>query len=280
MYSLKKNNTCYLNILFTAFLKNSKIVQTLFFFLFASVVGAQDRENKALPAISTKILWTLSKATGWIKGSDGQWLEGNNKIQSLRLSSADANRFETEKNISGYDNFKTMEAREITVEGNAFILITKKFVPGKWEFPTMERGFITQPVISYVVIKKNNASLMDENSAPGFDIPMYYWGTVEDSPKFASDIAADINKQCIKYTWISSSKGTDQSLNFYYKELPDKSKCRFLITTSKDGMSQTQFLVNPVNRGFDFSYTSLKDYYYELPTSSMTTLISLFKPEG
>jgi hypothetical protein len=260
-------------------MKTFRLTQLVFLILLTSFVKAQDRENKSLPAVSPKILWSLTKATGWIKGSDGQWLKGSNKIQRLRLSSADVARFETGVNITGHDNFKIIEAREINVEGTSLLLITKKFIPGKWEYPTTQNGFLATPVISYVVIKKNNAELKTgEFSEPGFDIPLYYWGTVEDSPKYLSEIAVDINKQCVKYDWISSSKGTDRSLSFSYNELPDKTNCRFMLTSSQDGFSESEFLLNPAGRGFDFNYKNLKDIYFEVPVSSMAVLVSLLKP--
>lgn len=75
--------------------------------IFLNIVAhaQDDRQNASLPVIGNKFLWSLSEATGWVKNSEGQWLEGKNVIYERHLSAADKSVFTQGKNILGKDNF-------------------------------------------------------------------------------------------------------------------------------------------------------------------------------
>ncbi len=95
--------------------------------LFSLPVQAQsERTNSALPVFSDAVVWSLNKATGWIKNSEGQWLEGQNKVQRKAMSIDDKDEWEKEINSVGLDNFIQYEIREMAFAGIGFLLFTKR----------------------------------------------------------------------------------------------------------------------------------------------------------
>lgn len=258
-------------------LRKTLTVATLILVFLNLHLAAQDRENKNLPAISQTVLWTLTEATGWIKGSDGQWLSGKNKIQCLDLSSGDAERFEKDINIVGLDNFSKWEARDITVEGKPFLILIKNYKVADYEYPEFKKGLKIVPKVTFAVIKKNGSKYSPKNpKGPVYESSLYYWGTVKNSANLFNDIGISINKMSEKNPWISTSEGTSRTLHIYYKVLDDPTKSRF-FTDAYITDSAVEHLFLPADV-FLIQRDVVKEAYFEVATSAFSGLISLIKP--
>ncbi len=231
---------------------------------------AQERENKSLPVISNEVLWSLDTATGWSKGTDGQWLEGKNKIQDERLGSKDTGKFNEGLFKLGFDNFQKLEIRKVNVEGRNFLILIKKFLSHKYAEP-MDFKDHSVPRIVFIVFEENSGIISHDNKA---SITIFYRGIVDVSENYISDISSAINKMAIQYPWIRTSEGTASNLYFYYKlSDTDKSVSRFVFLTNKDELSEHFFL--PIPRLFNLSRKALNDYYFEVPASKTKKLADL-----
>ena len=53
---------------------------------FSGNLAAQERVSAKLPEISSTVLWSINKATGWVFNEEQQWIEGHNKIEVSKVS--------------------------------------------------------------------------------------------------------------------------------------------------------------------------------------------------
>lgn len=245
-----------------------------------NLFAQDDRVNHSIPVIGDTALWTIKKATGWMKSEEGQWLEGNNKIQKYRVSVNNKAEWETGINAAGKDNFIKMEARSITIGGVDLLLILKYTKDGNFETPVLEKGWRPMETVKYFVVKKGatQAKAFDDKSDyKTFDMKIYFNGYVENTPdalkKIASAIAAvDAGEPLYK------ELGSNGSIMLYYGDLKDGKSCRFFMRMNKGGMQP----YDTFPRQPELEYSSpwvrpVEHYYYECPKEGMTGLIDLIK---
>lgn len=259
-----------LNPILTFFLFVLSLPQTMF--------AQDDRVNHAIPVIGDTALWTIKKATGWMKNEEGQWLEGKNKIQKYRMSVNNKPEWETGLNAVGKDNFIKLEARSITIGGIELLLILKYTKDGNFETPVLEKGWKPTETIKYYVVKKHVTSAKDyddKSDYKTFEMKLYFNGYVENTPdalkKIASAIAA-VDEGEPRYKEV----GSNASIMFYYGDLKDGKPCRFFIRMNKGGAQP----YDTFPRQPEMEYSSpwvrpLEHYYYECPKANMAGLITL-----
>ncbi len=249
----------------------TKILTSIIFFLILSNIYAQDRTNKSLPNIASEALWSLDKATGWMLGSDGQWLEGKNKIQKEGLGSADSKKFNEGLFKLGTDNFSKIEIRKIKIEGVDFYILLKHFITHKYMFPTDIKDH-SMSAITFLVFKPNSAE--KQRGQDFYELSLYYMGVVDNSDDYIKTIRSEINDEAIKHPWISTSDGTTVSLKVYHKlSDTDKSVSRFFINTSEDIVNSHLLLPIPQSLGLDKK--PLNDYYFEVDVTQTKGLLDL-----
>jgi len=230
---------------------------------------AQERTNKAIPVIAASNLWSLTEATGWMKSTDGQWIEGKNKIQNIKLSSQ--GKFNEGLYKLGQDNFTSIEIREITVENRKLVILMKKLTSYKYMEPTTLED-ISLPKVAYVVFDKNTGVLNKNTGA--YEIPIFFAGNVSQSEKSFTDITAQINALALRYPWISTSEGTDRIFYLHYKiSDTDANVARFMMYTHQD--MATDHLLLPIPIPFVLDKKPLQDYYFEVPTAKTKGLADL-----
>lgn len=250
-----------------------KILTCLSLFLFFWLsVHAQERENKSLPVISSEVLWSLNKATGWMKGMDDQWLEGKNKIQYITLGSQDTEKFDQGFYKLGMDNFESIEVRNVKMEQRDLLLITKKFNRHQHKtIRNIERDE-SKPVIVYMVVDKNTGEIA--NTENMYELNLFGFGSFEVTDDYLEKIASVLGSLIAKYDWLTTSRGTTSLFHFYYKisdTNPDVA--RFYMSSNYESL--TQYSLLPFTVPFSLDRKPLDDYYFEVPTAQIASFANL-----
>jgi len=238
--------------------------------------GGSDRVNENATQISDKVLVKINKATGWLKATDGQWLEGRNKIQNLDITSKDIKEAETGVYKIGADNFEWIEVREVTVQGRQLLMIIKKMQSHK-DREIFNLNENSAPAIVYAVFDKNKAIFNKAKNE--YETSMFYWGAIEASENYLAGITSDINTIALKYPHVSQSKGTEQNLYLCFTTSEkDPDVGRFLLYCSKDVWTGHVFLPIPLLSGSQVEQREpVKDFYFELPAKEIMPVVNLIK---
>ncbi|WP_306565380.1 hypothetical protein [Flavobacterium lindanitolerans] len=242
-------------------MKAKLLLCSLLVVLLTQNAAAQERTNKAIPVISAQKLFTLNSATGWVKSTDGQWLEGKNKIQNITLSSQ--GKFNEGYYKLGQDNFTSFEIREVTVENRKLLILLKWLTTHKYAEPTTLEDISLQK-IAYVVVDKNTG-VLNKNTGQ-YELPIFFAGNVLQTENYIKDIVSQINSLAVRHPWISTSEGTDRLFYFCYK-LSDSNAnvARFMMFTHQD--MAVDHLLLPIPIPFKLDKKPLRDYYFEIPAT-------------
>lgn len=139
----------------------TKHFATVFVLLFIISLEAksQNRTNDPLPVIS-KLTGQLSTAQGWFKNSSGEWLGRKNKIVSNL--GKDTKVLENYQKYSlGQDNFIAFEKRDITIDGNEYTLILKKYRDGFYKYESIEEGWVPQTSCEFYILDPNEIAKIE-----------------------------------------------------------------------------------------------------------------------
>jgi hypothetical protein len=239
---------------------------------------SQERENKPLPVIAKTALWTLTEATGWVISADGQWLSAKNKIECYGLNSTEKTGFTKGRNAVGIDNFAAWEARDITIGGKDFLLITKSLTTG-WYKNRYLPDFSTIDKTIFMVVKKNSAKLekKSDDTLPHYKLHLYYYGAVENGINSLAEISANVNASYIRDPEFNNV-GTDNDLTIYYAENKDPKNCRFFALATTDAVPPGKLLL-PFYTDFlvKGEWINFNKAYFELPTAKFAGLLGVIK---
>lgn len=244
--------------------------------LLSSAAKAQDRINVTIPTIEKTPIWSLTSAKGWIKNSEGQWIEGRNKIQNFNNSIADKASWENEGNARGLDNFASFELRKIDIDGYPFLLLTKNYIDDKWRLEFTKKGWSPAPTTKYVVFKEFGSEIIPGPEEKRFMVPLYFAGTLPYSADVLQKIALEISS--VKTKEILEAKTTDANMNVIYVE-PDEKTCRFFFQRQYGvGAFANDFKPERLS-GSELMIFAPNDFYYECPKSAMAGLIKELLPQ-
>lgn len=130
---------------------------TLFALLHISILTfSQNRVNEQLPIIS-QLNGILNNSTGWLKNESGQWISSKNKIPN-DLGEDQKILGNYEKYSIGEDNFISFERRDITIDGETYVLILKKYRDGYYKYESIEKGWMPTNSCKFYVLNKNEIS--------------------------------------------------------------------------------------------------------------------------
>lgn len=239
-----------------------------------SSAAQDDRQNASLPIIGDKILWSLAEATGWIKNSEGQWLEGKNIIYEKHLSASDKSKFTEGRNILGKDNFIKYELRNISIGGIDFLLFTKSITESGYDYPSTKMGWKPLKGVHYLVIKKKEATTKQntfDTKALSYEAPCYFRGLVDLKEGYLDKIALNIAESDQQNPEFKKL-GITVDFMLYYKLLTDGKTCRFhVFANGIESAMQPKERVSVIN---DHAI-AMQDYYFECPKEKLDGLLQL-----
>lgn len=251
---------------------NKSVIVFSIIFLSIAAHAQDDRQNASLPVIGSKVLWSLSEATGWIKNNEGQWLEGKNVIYERHLSAVDKSSFNEGKNILGKDNFIKYELRDITIGGIDFLLLTKGIIESGYDYPSTKGGWKPLKGVYYLVFKKGKAKVKQHDYEPkavSYTAECYFRGLVDLKEGYLEKIALNIAESDRENPDFKKA-GITVDFRLDYKLLTDGKMCRFhLFADARDWDMQPEghvgFIHDHANR--------LQDYYFECPKEKLDELL-------
>lgn len=240
-----------------------------------------DRTNDELPVIADKPVWVLTKATGWMKNYEGQWLEGKNLIPKHNLSSTNKESWKAGINAVGKDNFKKIEVRDMTFAGQKLLILLKYLDDGYFDYPKLGTGWKPLPMIRYYVLKKNETKPKAYDLEPAYQnytMETYFLGLVPDTGNALQQIKTSIaylhknNDQLLKF-------GSVTKLRLFYTTLKDGTTCRFHFHTVS---GNEYFDTYPYGSALEYNsptHVPVAQYYFECPKASMTGFIDLIQKQ-
>jgi hypothetical protein len=214
-------------------MKNKSLILTLIISLSFSNLFSQERVNKPIPTISTKINSQLTKSTGWTLNPEGQWVSRSNRIPAFI-----ENEFKTlidyEKDGLGLDNFISFQIRDIKIQDSSYAILIKKFKDGYYKYETINEGWTAYNSVEYYVFSKQELKKLDSikiDSINLIKIDILYSNNVTwiNNETYISDIQKDIVKQ------IEEKKETAEKENyliFHIAPYKSKNKVQYQIYSS------------------------------------------------
>lgn len=242
--------------------------------------GTDDRINNSLPVIGETPFWSIATATGWMKNFEGQWIEGNNKIQKHFMSLAETHKWTQGINATGWDNFINMEVREVKIGGKAFIVIIKSMLDGEYRYKHNPDSWEPIKRYKYFVIRKNSVQpkpTIEKDGSVQYGLQIYFNGYVPYDKNYLHNIALKISEGDHEDPEMKNV-GSTSGITLYYKELNDGKKCRFMLTRSGGGYSEdgpydpTPQYREPWSGSMPLGYPN---FYYECEKSAITGLLNV-----
>ena len=251
-----------------------KSVILLVSILLNSLLYGQERVSTSIPAIGSTPLWSITEATGWIKNTEGQWLQGQNKIQLSSASEGRKELWNTGKYSMGYDNFNFIEARTINIDGNLFYVFIKKMLTSDYQYHITGSGSI-RPKIFYAVFSKKLESKSATDGSESFEkyqTSIYYTGELNYTSDYVHQIALGINT--IKSPKFTEDAQTHSQFTLWYRLTNDGKNCRFFLDEESNKIDA---YFTPVSRLDDRLVFGVENLYYECPKERLEGLLKLLK---
>jgi hypothetical protein len=214
-------------------MKNKSLILTLLISLSFSHLFSQDRVNKPIPIISTKINSQLNKSTGWTLNPEGQWVSRLNRIPAFI-----ENEFKTlidyEVYGLGIDNFISYQIRDVKIQDSTYAILIKKFKDGYYRYETIKEGWTAYNSVEYYVFKKHELKKLDSIKVDSINlikIDIQYTNRISwiKNETYILDIQKDIVKQ------IEDNKEfikKDNYLIFHIAPYESKNKVQYQIYSS------------------------------------------------
>lgn len=235
-----------------------------------------DRVNNAIPLISDKPLWSIRSATGWMKNFEGQWIRGKNKIQKYKMSAVgDTSIWNKGINATGLDNFTSIEVRDVKIGNKPFIVIIKLMLDGQNKYEYSAESWEPKIRYKYFVIKKNAAVVEPMSEKDGsfkYEMQIFFRGFVQYDKNYLHNIVAKISEGDYKDPEMKET-GSTSNLYFYYKELNDGKKCRFVFPPGSG--IDSPFEPTPQYQEFVYPPLVYPSYYYECNKSDITGFLNI-----
>jgi hypothetical protein len=141
---------------------------------------SQNRVNEQLPIIS-QLNGILNISTGWLKNESGQWISSKNKIPN-DLGENQKLLGNYEKYSIGVDNFISFEIRDITINGETYALILKKYRDGFYRYETIEKDWLPNNSYKFYVLDKNEINKIKNimhNESNNLQLDFIYYGDIK-----------------------------------------------------------------------------------------------------
>ena len=194
-------------------------------------IFSQERVNKKLPQISSKIYGQLQSAIGWLNNPEGQWISRKNRIPKY-LTNDFKILVDYEKYALAIDNFISYEIRQITISDTTYNILIKQSKGGYYRYPKIQQDWIKTYDAYYWILDSadlNNLETIKIDSTQTLKIPVLLSGIIDNKFSYSSlltDIKLDViknwgnNKALMKY---------EQNLCINIKVLSKNEACRFFI---------------------------------------------------
>ena len=241
---------------------------------FAGFVHSQDRVSTSIPEIGATPIWSITEATGWIKNKEGQWVQGQNKIQLSDASEARKELWAKGKYAMGHDNFYFIEIHDITIDGKHFYVLVKKMLTSDYQYHITGSGSVRPKVLYAVFSKKLETREKTGGTEPfeKFQTSIYYSGELNYTPDYLHQIALGINT--VKSPDVTEDSQSRSHFTLWYRLTNDGKNCRFFLD---EETNKTDTYFTPVSRLDDLLVSGVENLYYECPKERLQGLLTLLK---
>ena len=214
-------------------MKNKSLIVTLIISLSFSNLFSQERINKPIPVISSKINSQLTKSTGWTLNPEEQWVSRSNRIPAF-IENEFKILIDYEKDGLGIDNFISYQIRDIKVQDSTYAILIKKYKDGYYKYETINEGWTSYNSVEYYVFNKRELKKLDSIKVDSINlikIDILYSNSITwiSNETYITDIQKAIVKQ------IEDKKETtenENSLIFHIAPYKTKNKVQYQIYSS------------------------------------------------
>jgi hypothetical protein len=204
-------------------MKNKSLILTLLISLSFSSLFSQERVNKPIPVISTKINSQLTKSTGWILNPEGQWVSRSNRIPAFIENEFKA-LIDYEKDGLGIDNFISYQMRDIKIQDSTYAILIKKYKDGYYKYETIQEGWTAYNSVEYYVFDKRELKKLDSIKVDSINlvkIDVLYSNSITwiSNETYITDIQKAIVKQIEE-----KKESVEKEIYLFFHIAPYKSK--------------------------------------------------------
>ncbi len=214
-------------------MKKRDLILIILSLLFTQTFFSQERVNKSIPIIGTKINSQLTKATGWLLNPEGQWISRTNKIPSF-IENQYKILIDFEFNGLGIDNFISYQLRDVKIQDSTYAILIKKYKDGYFKYSSIKEGWTAYNSVDYYVFDKKELSKLDSIRNDTINlvrINVLYSKSIEwiNNATYISDIQKEILKQVEE---TKSKYNAENSLIFHIAPYRKKNIVQFQIYSS------------------------------------------------
>jgi hypothetical protein len=160
---------------------------------------SQERVNKQLPIISSKVSSQLLNAKGWILNPEGQWISRNNRIPAF-IDNQFKQLIDYQNTGLGIDNFVSFQFREIKIADSTYFILIKKYKDGYFKYPNLHEGWTAYLSLDYYVINKyelNKLNSVKNDSINLIKLNVLYSNSLTwiDNETYITDVKKEVSKE-------------------------------------------------------------------------------------
>lgn len=231
-----------------------------------------ERSAVELPKINLMPIGTLTSATGWVLCEDGNWASRQNKIPTKFATTSPAMENSGPRAL-GAKNFSSINLYSFTYAGKEYILLTKKYKSGAFDYPTIAEGWSTFNKTDYFVFDKSeldNINLLNDGEPAVLTAKIMVQNSMSQNESGLQTIARDIiaaARSDMKYDIARKYS------NYYLIIMTNKAKNKVYFIDQVNTLL-TDFSNNLIENnkpGTDL----LKERYYETSYTNFSKLLKL-----